>query len=134
MTPDGEGFWVMSQHEIDEILRWTTPSIHKRRTATRDVRYKGQHIKVGDKVTYWEMSANRDADVFDDPFPSILPDLPTATLPLASASTSASGLASHVWRCAWPSPSFWLALRRSRLKDRSTGCPATGHSASDTCR
>jgi cytochrome P450 len=53
---------------IDEVLRWTTPSIHKRRTATRDVMYKGHPIKAGDKVTYWEMSANRDAAVFDDPF------------------------------------------------------------------
>jgi cytochrome P450 len=53
---------------IDEILRWTTPSIHKRRTATRDVSYRGHRIKAGDKVTYWEMSANRDAAVFDDPF------------------------------------------------------------------
>jgi cytochrome P450 len=53
---------------IDEVLRWTTPSIHKRRTATRDVVYKGHQIKSGDKVTYWEMSANRDAAVFDDPF------------------------------------------------------------------
>jgi cytochrome P450 len=53
---------------IDEILRWTTPSIHKRRTATRDVVYKGHPIKAGDKVTYWEMSANRDEAVFDEPF------------------------------------------------------------------
>ena len=53
---------------IDEILRWTTPSIHKRRTTTRDVSYKGYPIKAGDKVTYWEMSANRDAAVFNDPF------------------------------------------------------------------
>ena len=53
---------------VDEILRWTTPSIYKRRTATRDVSYKGHPIKAGDKVTYWEMSANRDAAVFDDPF------------------------------------------------------------------
>jgi len=53
---------------VDEILRWTTPSIFKRRTATRDVDYKGHAIKEGDKVTYWEMSANRDAAVFDRPF------------------------------------------------------------------
>jgi len=53
---------------VDEILRWTTPSIFKRRTATRDVDYKGHPIKEGDKVTYWEMSANRDAAVFDEPF------------------------------------------------------------------
>ena len=52
----------------DEILRWTTPSIHKRRTATRDTHYKGHRIEAGDKVTYWEMSANRDAAVFDEPF------------------------------------------------------------------
>jgi cytochrome P450 len=53
---------------VDEVLRWTTPSIHKRRTATRDVDYKGHRIRAGDKVTYWEMSANRDAVVFEDPF------------------------------------------------------------------
>jgi cytochrome P450 len=53
---------------VDEILRWTTPSIYKRRTATCDVSYKGHRIKAGDKVTYWEMSANRDAAVFEEPF------------------------------------------------------------------
>ena len=49
-------------------LRWTTPSIFKRRTATRDVDFKGHGIKKGDKVTYWEMSANRDERVFAEPF------------------------------------------------------------------
>lgn len=53
---------------LDEILRWTTPSIFKRRTATRDLDYKGHKVKEGDKVTYWEMSANRDERVFAEPF------------------------------------------------------------------
>ena len=53
---------------LEEILRWTTPTIFKRRTATRDVDYKGHQIKEGDKVTYWEMSANRDEGVFKEPF------------------------------------------------------------------
>jgi cytochrome P450 len=53
---------------LDEVLRWTTPSIYKRRTATRDVVFKGFDIKAGDKVTYWDMSANRDEAVFDEPF------------------------------------------------------------------
>ncbi|MEZ5855468.1 MAG: cytochrome P450 [Hyphomicrobiaceae bacterium] len=53
---------------LDEILRWTTPSIYKRRTATRDITLHGQTIRAGDKVTYWEMSANRDERVFDAPF------------------------------------------------------------------
>ena len=53
---------------LEEIVRWTTPSIFKRRTATRDIELKGHKIREGDKVTYWEMSANRDERVFKDPF------------------------------------------------------------------
>lgn len=52
----------------EEIVRWTTPSIYKRRTATRDAELAGQRIAAGDKVTIWEMSANRDETVFEDPF------------------------------------------------------------------
>ncbi|OBJ88126.1 cytochrome P450 [Mycobacterium asiaticum] len=50
---------------IEEIIRWTSPSPSKRRTATRDVRLGGQQIRAGQKVQIWEGSANRDADVFD---------------------------------------------------------------------
>jgi len=53
---------------VEEILRWTTPSAYKRRTATRDVELGGETIRAGDKVTYWEMSANRDEAVFAEPF------------------------------------------------------------------
>jgi cytochrome P450 len=53
---------------IEEIVRWTTPSIYKRRTATCDVELCGQKIRAGDKVTFWEMSANRDERVFAEPF------------------------------------------------------------------
>ncbi|MFV0298605.1 MAG: cytochrome P450 [Hyphomicrobiaceae bacterium] len=53
---------------LDEILRWTTPSIYKRRTAQRDYKLHDQTIKAGDKVTSWEMSANRDDRVFQAPF------------------------------------------------------------------
>jgi cytochrome P450 len=45
-----------------------TPSIYKRRTVTRDTELAGQALKRGDKVTIWEMSANRDGLVFDEPF------------------------------------------------------------------
>ncbi|MBO0864735.1 MAG: cytochrome P450, partial [Mycobacterium sp.] len=50
---------------IEEIVRWTSPSPSKRRTATRDVTLGGQSIKAGQKVQIWEGSANRDAGVFD---------------------------------------------------------------------
>ena len=53
---------------IEEIVRWTTPSIYKRRTVTRDTNFHGLDFKCGDKLTIWEMSANRDERVFDDPF------------------------------------------------------------------
>lgn len=53
---------------VEEIVRWTTPSCYKRRTATRDIRHSGQLIREGDKVTFWEMSANRDERVFERPF------------------------------------------------------------------
>jgi cytochrome P450 len=50
---------------IEEIVRWTSPSPSKRRTATRDVTLGGQSIEAGQKVQIWEGSANRDASVFD---------------------------------------------------------------------
>ncbi len=53
---------------VEEFVRWMTPSIYKRRTATRDTTLGGKAIRRGDKVTIWEMSANRDERVFDDPF------------------------------------------------------------------
>ncbi len=53
---------------VEEIIRWTTPSIYKRRTATQDVEFNGTLIQAADKVTFWEMSANRDEDIFEQPF------------------------------------------------------------------
>jgi linalool 8-monooxygenase len=43
-----------------EFVRWATPLIHSRRTATRDTVLAGQAIKEGDKVVIWYKSANRD--------------------------------------------------------------------------
>ncbi len=53
---------------VEEIVRWTTPSCYKRRTATRDTHFAGKQIREGDKVTFWEMSANRDERMFERPF------------------------------------------------------------------
>jgi len=53
---------------VEEFVRWMTPSIYKRRTATRNIEFGGKLIRLGDKVTIWEMSANRDAAVFESPF------------------------------------------------------------------
>jgi cytochrome P450 len=53
---------------VEEILRWASTTPYNRRTATRDVTVRGQHIHAGDKVTLWWASANRDEYVFVDPF------------------------------------------------------------------
>jgi cytochrome P450 len=51
---------------IEEVLRWTSPSPSKRRTATRPAELAGMAIAPGDKVVIWEGSANRDERVFAD--------------------------------------------------------------------
>ena len=53
---------------VEEILRWTSPVNYFRRSAMRDVEIRGQKIQAGEKVTFWYCSANRDEDVFEDPF------------------------------------------------------------------
>lgn len=52
---------------IEEMVRWTTPSPSKRRTATRAVTLGGHTIEAGQKVQVWEGSANRDPSAFADP-------------------------------------------------------------------
>ncbi len=53
---------------VEEIVRWATPVIHFRRTATRDTVLAGQPIRGGEKVVMWYNSGNRDEAVFDDPY------------------------------------------------------------------
>ena len=53
---------------VEEILRWASPVLYFRRNATRDFEIGGQQIKEGDKISLWYISANRDEEVFDDPF------------------------------------------------------------------
>ena len=45
---------------VSEIIRWQTPLAHMRRTATRDIEFKGKQIKKGDKVVMWYLSGNHD--------------------------------------------------------------------------
>ncbi len=51
---------------VEEMLRWVTPVMHFRRTATRDLELGGQLIRENDKVVMYYTSANRDEDVFPD--------------------------------------------------------------------
>jgi cholest-4-en-3-one 26-monooxygenase len=53
---------------VEEVFRWGTPALYFRRTATREVEIRGVTIAEGDKVSIWYVSANRDEEVFADPF------------------------------------------------------------------
>jgi cholest-4-en-3-one 26-monooxygenase len=52
---------------VDEILRFVSPVIYMRRTATRDVELHGKKIAENDKVVMCYPAANRDPRVFDAP-------------------------------------------------------------------
>jgi cytochrome P450 len=52
---------------VDEMLRWWTPVMTFRRTATGDCALGGQRIRASDKVVVSFTSANRDEAVFPDP-------------------------------------------------------------------
>ena len=53
---------------VEEIVRWTSPVIQFCRTPNRDVEVRGQKIKAGENMTLFYPSANRDEEVFEDPF------------------------------------------------------------------
>ncbi|KAA0115273.1 cytochrome P450 [Mycolicibacterium sp. P9-22] len=53
---------------VEEMIRWTTPVKEFMRTAQRDYQIRGVRIAAGDSVLLSYVSANRDDDVFDEPF------------------------------------------------------------------
>ncbi len=53
---------------VEEMLRWTSVTMHFRRTATRDVELHGRTIREGDKVLLWWISGDFDERQFPDPF------------------------------------------------------------------
>jgi cholest-4-en-3-one 26-monooxygenase len=52
---------------VEEILRYVSPVMYMRRTATKDAEIRGVTIKAGQRVTMWYVSANRDEEVFPEP-------------------------------------------------------------------
>jgi methyl-branched lipid omega-hydroxylase len=52
---------------VEEIVRYASPVIWMRRTATRDTELNGTELKSGDKLLLYYWSGNRDETVFKDP-------------------------------------------------------------------
>jgi cytochrome P450 len=53
---------------VEEIVRWTTPVNYMKRTARRDVEFAEQKIREGEQLVLFYASANRDEEVFEEPF------------------------------------------------------------------
>ena len=71
--PDQKALWLTdvdgwSTKATTEIVRWATPTMHMRRTATRDTEIAGQRIARGDKVALWYASGNFDETRIDHPY------------------------------------------------------------------
>jgi cytochrome P450 len=60
-------FDELGGNAVDEIIRWCSPALHMRRTATVDTVIGEHAIAAGDKVVLWYLAANHDPAVFDDP-------------------------------------------------------------------
>ena len=119
--------WDLLRHDpsvwpgaVEEILRWSSPTLYNRRTATRDVEVAGTKMKAGDKVTLWWASANRDEEVFDDPFTFDIRRTPIPIWPSATAAISA-------WGRIWPASRSASCSRSS--KPASNDCRSTGPSS-----
>jgi cytochrome P450 len=52
---------------VEEMLRWVSPVVYMRRTATRDTEVGGTKIRAGQKVVMYYGAANRDPIVFPEP-------------------------------------------------------------------
>ncbi|MFF7146277.1 cytochrome P450 [Streptomyces nodosus] len=59
---------VTLESATEEVLRWATPAMHFGRRAVTDLELHDQVIATGDIVTLWNSSANRDEEVFADPY------------------------------------------------------------------
>ncbi len=58
---------AMIDSATEEVLRWSTPVLHMRRTAAADTRLAGTRISKGDKVVMWYASSSFDERVHVDP-------------------------------------------------------------------
>jgi methyl-branched lipid omega-hydroxylase len=71
--PDQRALWqadpgAVAPSAVDEVVRWASPVIWMRRTVAQDTVLGGQDMAAGDRVIMFYNSANRDEDVFADPY------------------------------------------------------------------
>jgi len=57
------GFWSVTRYRD----RYQTPLTHMKRVARRDIDFRGQRIREGDRVVMWYLSGNRDEEMIERP-------------------------------------------------------------------
>jgi cytochrome P450 len=72
-NPDQRAIWAadfdrVAPSAVEEIVRLASPVTYMRRTTTQDTELGGQALSAGDKVCMLYLAANRDEDVFADPY------------------------------------------------------------------
>ena len=63
-----QNYEQLAASAVEEMLRWASPLLNFRRTATADAEVSGQRVSAGDNLVLFYLSANRDETVFDDPY------------------------------------------------------------------
>jgi cytochrome P450 len=58
----------LSKRAAEEVVRWASPVNYMKRHVLEDAELRGQRIPAGDNLALFYASANRDADVFEQPF------------------------------------------------------------------
>ena len=53
---------------VEEIVRWTSPVNYMKRVVAEDLEFRGQKLRKGDNLVLFYASANRDEEVFEDPY------------------------------------------------------------------
>jgi hypothetical protein len=125
---------------IEEMLRWTTPSPAKRRTATRTAELGGHRISAATASNpATRCSSGRDRPTatsasFRGRASSTSAAIRIRTSPSVTAFTTASAPTSRGWRCGSSSRSSCRRSRRTSSPARSSGRAATVTPASATCR
>lgn len=71
--PDQRKIWTddfdgVARSAVEEIVRIASPVTYMRRTTTRPTELGGQALAEGDKVLMFYLAANRDEDIFENPY------------------------------------------------------------------
>ena len=112
---------------IEEMVRWVSPLLNMRRTATEDVEIQGTRIKRGEQVLLMYAAANRDERVFERPqeFDITRDPNPHVSFGIGTHFCMGANIARLELRCAFEKVlSTWASIERATQGPLSINAPA----------